>query len=373
MATTKIEWAATPNADGTLKPGRSDWNPVRGCTRVSPGCGGPGPHGGCYAEGIASRFSGPGLAFHGFAEKIGGKPHWTGRVEVMWDRLTDPLKWREPATIFALSMSDLFHEKLPVDQIAKIYAVMVAAVHVRRHTFQVLTKRSERMREILNSAAFWRQVNAEAGAHVMECTDVFNRMRGDARATLDEYGPHNPPPGIWLGVSVEDQIRADERIPDLLATPAAIRFLVCEPLLGPLDIAKWLKANYECSEGCGYRNVWAPTKERCHWCGWSGDRAGEFCPECGRQDFSAVCPDCGSDLVFDHPDTPILSWIIGGGESGPNARDNDFLTNARSLRDQCRAAGVPFFGKQNVRKAPLPEDLMVREFPLSAHREMPNV
>ncbi len=286
MAESKIEWT-----------GRSDWNPVRGCTRVSPGCGGPGPHGGCYAESIASRFSGPGLAFEGFAEKIAGKAHWTGRVEVMWHRLVDPLKWREPATIFALSMSDLFHEKLPVEEIATIYAVMVAAVHVRRHTFQVLTKRSARMREVLNLEAFWKQVNAEAGAHVMECTDVFNRMRGDARATLDEYGPHKPPPGVWLGVSVENQKYADERVPDLLRTPAAVRFLSCEPLLGSIDITAICRSQAD---------------------GFMRPLDGRF-----RR----------------------LHWVIGGGESGPNARP-PMISWARSLRDQCATASVPFFWKQ---------------------------
>lgn len=322
MTTTKIEWAATPNPDGTLKPGRSDWNPVRGCTRVSPGCGGPGPHGGCYAEAIASRFCGPGLAFHGFAEKVGGKPHWTGRVEVMWDRLTDPLKWREPATIFALSMSDLFHEKLPVHEIATIYAVMVAAVHVRGHTFQVLTKRSERMRKILNSAAFWDQVNAEAGAHVMEHTDPLNRTRGDARATLDEYGSDNPPPGIWLGVSVEDQKYADERIPDLLATPAAIRFLSCEPLLSAINLS-------------GFHIGWW----RCSACGAARD------PEPDNPLGSDVpCGDCDNWGPLDI-DGHHLHWVISGGESGPNARPSHPDWH-RSLRDQCAAAGVPYFFKQ---------------------------
>lgn len=278
MTASKIEWTQ-----------RSDWNPVRGCTRVSPGCMG------CYAEAIASRFSGPGLAFEGFATKVRGKPHWTGKVEVMWNRLTDPLKWRNPATIFALSMSDLFHEKLPVGEIASIYAVMVAAVHVRGHTFQVLTKRSARMHEILNLEAFWGQVNAEAGLHVMECTDPLNRKRGDARASLDEYGPDKPPPGIWLGVSVEDQERANERIPVLLATPAVIRFLSCEPLLGPINLRQWMELP-----------------------AWDGGVAWQ---------------------------PGLISQVIVGGESGPNAHPAhpDWF---RSLRWQCTASDTPFFFKQ---------------------------
>ena len=291
MGKSKIEWT-----------GRSDWNPVRGCTRVSPGCGGPGPHGGCYAEGIASRFSGPGLAFEGFATKLNGKPHWTGKVEVMWDRLTDPLKWREPATIFAASMSDLFHEKLPMEEIANIYAVMVAAVHVRKHTFQVLTKRSHRMRALLNDPKFWDQVNAEASMHVLECIDPLNRMRGDARATLEEYGPCRPPPGIWLGVSVENQEFADARIPDLLDTPAAIRFLSCEPLLGSVDL-------FHIRETTGFT-------------------------------FNALSKKVGISFRGIG-----IDLVIAGGESGPRARPPhpDWF---RSLRDQCAAAKVPFFFKQ---------------------------
>lgn len=325
MAETKIEWAATVNPDGSLRPGRSDWNPVRGCTRKSPGCGGPGPHGGCYAEGIAARFSALGMAFHGFAEMVDHKPRWTGKVAVMWDRLTDPLKWREPATIFALSMSDLFHEGLPMDEIASIYAVMVAAVHVRGHTFQVLTKRSDRMREVTNDPAFWRQVNTAASIYVAAAS----------YEALGEYGPNHPPPSIWLGVSVENQKYADERVPDLLATPAAIRFLSCEPLLGLIDLT---------------------------------DIAPQPYIENGHHMGMAHGIDCVSP--YNKILRPQIDWVIVGGESGPRARDNDFLANARSLLAQCRAAGVPFFGKQNVRKAPLPDDLMVREFP-SEHKEMP--
>src|SRR6266567_2287906 len=90
----------------------ASWNPVRGCTRVSPGCGGPGPHGGCYAEAMAARFSLPGMWGHGYAEMVGGKPHWTGKVELQADRLLLPLSWKKPAKVFASSTSDFFHEKL---------------------------------------------------------------------------------------------------------------------------------------------------------------------------------------------------------------------------------------------------------------------
>lgn len=288
MTGSKIEWCQ-----------RSDWNAVRGCTRISPGCGGPGPHGGCYAERIAARFSDPGQPFHGFAKRTSSGPRWTGRVEVQWDRLTLPLGWRNPATIFANSTNDWFHEALPIDEIATLYAVAVAAVHLRGHRILILTKRADRMRDVLHDESFWAQVNAEAGAYVMEHTDPLNRRSDDARATCrDDYGPTNPPPGIWLGISVEDQPRADERLPHLRETPAAIRFLSIEPLIGPI----------------------------------------------GQLDLDGI------------------GWVIVGGESGPNARPMhpDW---ARSLRDQCQAAGVHFFMKQMTKKASIPIDLMIREFP----------
>ena len=302
MTASKIEWTE-----------RSDWNAIRGCTRVSPGCGGPGPHGGCYAEAIAARFSDPGQAFHGFAERTKSGPRWTGKVEVQWDRLDLPLTWRAPATIFASSTSDWFHEALPVDEIANLYAVAVAAVHLRGHTIQILTKRSGRCREILNSEAFWEQVNAEAGAYVMERTDPYARRSDDARATFrDDYGPINPPPGIWVGVSVEDQERADERLFDLSCTPAAIRFASFEPLLGPVD----------------------PTRVRVN----------------SNLAWNALTCDLYSTITNEIIAGPPsghgpLDLIIIGGESGPRARDFD-IAWARSLIAQCRASGTACFLKQ---------------------------
>jgi protein gp37 len=310
MTKSKIEWTD-----------RSDWNPIRGCTRVSPGCGGPGPHGGCYAEAIASRFSGEGQPFHGYAERTAKGPRWTGKVDVMWDRLTLPLRWRMPARIFASSTSDFFHAALPIDSIAQLFGVMIAAHHVRGHTFQVLTKRAGRMREMMNDADFWDIANAEAGAHVMGLVDPANRRSGDARAMLDDYDPHNPPPGIWLGVSVEDQQRADERIPDLLATPAAIRFLSCEPLLGPIDLTML--------------DAQASDKGQ-------AEPSGLILLDA----LTGVHRDAEDSItgIYGNPD-PRIDWVIAGGESGPNARPCH-IDWARSLRDQCAEAGVPFLFKQ---------------------------
>ena len=212
------------------------WNPVTGCSKVSAGCA----H--CYAEGVAKRF-------------------WGNRkftdVQVHPERLNAPLNWRNPKRIFVNSMSDLFHEDVPGDFIARVFSIMRLAKH---HTFQILTKRPERMKlEILS----WENLDL--------------------------------PVNVWIGVSVEDQAAADKRIPLLLQTPAAVRFVSCEPMLGPMNLAPWLR-------------FW-------------------------KRSSSVRAVEKGLDLV------------IVGGESGPGARPFN-IEWGRSLRDQCKAAGVSFFMKQ---------------------------
>jgi protein gp37 len=239
----KIEWT-----DAT-------WNPIRGCSRVSEGCRF------CYAERVAARFSGIGMPYEGLAVVKSDGPHWTGEVRFIEERLGDPLRWRKPRRIFVNSMSDLFHEKLNTDAIVRICEVMGRA---KQHIFQVLTKRPERMLGLL--------------------TD------------LQAFGG-NPPGHIWWGVSVEDQATADERIPLLLQTPAAVRWVSYEPALGPVDFTAIRRTRAE----------------------------GFMRPLDGR---------------FNK-----LDWIVAGGESGHGARPAhpDWF---RSVRDQCVAAGVPFFFKQ---------------------------
>jgi protein gp37 len=269
---TKIEWT-----DAT-------WNLFRGCTRKSKGCQF------CYAEPLAGRFSGKGQPFHGFVARVGDEFRWTGRVAVAGDR-EQPLRWRKPRRIFVNSMSDTFHEEIDWDEIANLYGTMIAAHHLHGHTFQVLTKRPERAWELLNNEEFWDVANSMAGCEIMNRCDPHNRRSDDARATCEDYDAKSPPPGIWLGTSVEDQAAADERIPPLLATPAQIRFLSCEPLLGPITLKpEWLA---------------------------------------------------------------MIDWVIVGGESGPKARPMhpDW---ARSIRDQCAAAGVALFFKQWGEWAPDP-------------------
>jgi protein gp37 len=291
MAETTIEWTDRV------------WNPVTGCTKVSAGC----KH--CYAETIADRFWATQypLVLEHFADGSGRleRPRKFTDVMTHADRLNEPLKWRKPAKVFVNSMSDLFHEDVAFPFIAAVFAVMAATP---RHAYQVLTKRAERMRE------FFEWVNHADGTEVIGSgplgdgppIHVRRMLRVDEdiamrfhEATEDGWDLHAclnnddvwPLPNVWLGVSCENQEQADARIPLLLQTPAAMRFISAEPLLGPIDLAAvpaWLT----------------------------------------------------------HPSQwPALQWVIAGGESGPGARPMD-LAWARSLVQQCHAAGVPLFYKQ---------------------------
>lgn len=252
------------------------WNPVRGCSRISAGCAN------CYAEVLAGRFSKPGQWGHLFAIYDDRGPRWTGKVELQQHLLDWPRSKRDPKRIFVNSTSDLFHEDLPAEDVFRVFKAMAAAP---QHTFQVLTKRARRMRQLV----------PEIRSHLV---DRLNH--------------------VWLGVSVEDQAAADSRIPDLIATPAAVRFLSCEPLLGPLDIA---------------RLMW------------------------GQKD--------------SHGASERLDWIIVGGESGHGARSAE-IDWIRSIVAQAKSAGVaPFVkqlgsvlgGRDHKNIDTFPADLRVREFP----------
>jgi len=270
------------------------WNPVRGCQVVSPGCAN------CYAAGIAARFSGPGQPYEGLAKRTKAGPVWTGKVALVREKLDLPVRWRRPRRIFVNSMSDLFHAEVPDDFIAEVFGVMAAAPH---HTFQVLTKRPERMACVLTSAAFKRDL--------YEYWWCYARVPG--LPVEDQYGRNDLTPEdllqhVWLGTSVEDQQRADERIPHLLQTPAAVRFLSCEPLLGPVDLQGWIE---------------------------------------GPEAYVPLRFADGEPVAF-----PRIDWVITGGESGPHARPMhpDW---ARSLRDQCQKTGVAYFFKQWGEYAPV--------------------
>jgi protein gp37 len=265
------------------------WNPVTGCTKVSPGC----DH--CYAETFAERWRG--TAGHHFANGFD--------VTLRPELLGQPLRWQRARRVFVNSMSDLFHDAVPEEFIAEVFAVMAAA---HWHTFQLLTKRHGRMRNLLNSPDFRELVQLESATLAHEGVDIMTNNPWESW----------PLPNVWIGCSVEDQRWADIRIPALLDTPAARRFLSCEPLLGPVELTRWLKRPQ------------IPACDRC-------DPGGPVDADSGHLWGRCRC-DC-------HPHQPGLDWVIAGGESGHQARPMhpDW---ARSLRDQCQAAGVPFFFKQ---------------------------
>lgn len=283
---TKIEW--TQSDDGALG---ETWNPLAGCTPISPGCA----H--CYAATMARRLEAMGHAkYAGTAERRGSVDVFTGRINFDPDALSIPLKWRKPRRVFVNSMSDLFHESVPFEFVDRVFSVMGRAW---QHTFQVLTKRPERM------------------AHFCESWVVRS---GRNPALLGQ-----PLPNVWLGTSVEDQKRADERIPHLLRCPAAVRFLSCEPLVGPVDLSEWL--------------------------------------------YTVRVEHNGDGDTEEVPCRPPLDWVIAGCESG-NRRRTMQVEWVLSLADQCQQAGVAFFmkqvevgGKVSGEMAEFPKKLQIREYP----------
>ena len=300
---TSIEW--TRNADGTQ--GKS-WNPVVGCSLASPGCTN------CYAMAMAARIEAIDEAayrkrvddavadaedcddeeriraalnnervishYAGLTTPSKAGPVYNGKVALAPDHiLTEPLRRKKPTTWFVNSMGDLFHEAVPDAWIDRVFAVMALCP---QHTFIVLTKRSARMRAYVSRLCSTPDNDSdEVDAIATEAASITGSPC--AAGAVEDAFANGPLPNVWLGVSTEDQRRADERIPDLLATPAAVRLVSAEPLLGPIS--------------------------------------------------------------FNTIDLPGLDWIIVGGESGKGARPMhpDW---ARSIRDQCAAADVPYFFKQ---------------------------
>lgn len=269
------------------------WNPITGCSVVSPGCTN------CYAM----RLAGTRMKHHpsriGLTDQSKAGPVWNGQVRLNEQWLDQPLRWRKPRRIFVCAHGDLFHESVPDEWIDRVFAVMALAP---QHTFQVLTKRASRARDYLHGDAPRRWVMAYDPA----------RFPRDL-PRVPEVFPQAPLPNVWLGVSAEDQQRADERVSDLLATPAAVRFVSAEPLLGQLDLAPWLQRGDH-----GLRDV---------------DPLAAVLLADGKESGNAWV-------------RPALDWVIVGGESGPGARPMhpDWV---RSLRDQCAEAGVAFHFKQH--------------------------
>ena len=283
MAKTRIEWT------------EYSWNPVTGCTPISEGCQN------CYAKRMANRLRG----------RCGYPADDPFKVTMHEDRLGEPLRWKKPRRVFVCSMGDLFHPDVPFDYITQVFDVMCSwrwpnkeaerigdesLLEDPGHTYMVLTKRPERVQDWLQwLSEYWPgdspvNVNLSAEGH---------------------FGRH-----IWFGVTVENQQRADERIPILLQIPAAVRFVSVEPMLGLVDLA-------------------------------STGALGCTCPPLEGDD-GQIEERCSGQCVFYKnaaDKMKRINWVICGGETGPGARPMhpDWV---RSLRDQCQAAGVPFFFKQ---------------------------
>lgn len=290
MAKTKINWADAV------------WNPVTGCSKLSEGCRN------CYAERMSKRLAG----------RCGYPKDDPFNVTLHPEKIIEPLKWEKPRRIFVNSMSDLFHDGVPDDWILAIFVAMgltyentkemkevspghKVAMHKAKHTFMILTKRPERMKNFIN-----RLTSNEPDEEWDEKAHYFATQIAGANGAI---APSNAiitfclwlkdgMPGLWLGISVENQAAADERIPLLIETPAETHFISIEPLLGSIDLK--LNDRHNDPSDC-------PTWH--DWCNCSPD------------------------------------WVIVGGESGPRARPThpDWV---RSLRNQCQAANVPFFFKQ---------------------------
>jgi protein gp37 len=294
---TKIEWT------------ERTWNPIVGCSIVSPGCTN------CYAMQMAARIErmDPKLEhYRGLTKKVNGHVVWTGKINLAPEKtLLEPLSWKKPHTVFVNSMSDLFHEDVPDEWITAVFVVMMVA---HEHTFQILTKRSRRMREWMTAPNRAGEMAAAIRANGLRL-GWGGPLLEDALGRLAKW-PW-PPPNVWLGVSCERQQEADERIPDLLATPAALRFVSAEPLLGPIDFTA-LQSNRQ--------------------------------PE----EYEAEVTNALTGELFWEIDGTVsramrrtgkLDWIIVGGESGPGARPM-VLGWAKDIVRQCKTAGVPVFVKQ---------------------------
>lgn len=374
--TTAIQWTGTT------------WNPVTGCDRISEGC-----HN-CYAAPLAARLQAMGQANY----QTDGDPRTSGPgfgVAVHEHMLTRPLGWRKPRLVFVNSMSDLFHAKVPTEFIARVFAVMAATP---QHTYQILTKRPHRAARILRDACRCGSGHPP-GTHFRSSMEWAATPHSPTHVPGLEPGLDHritwPLPNVWIGTSVEHQKAADLRIPDLLGTPAAIRFLSCEPLLGPLDLTAWMPPTapvpadrapatwaewtwpdwVPAAVRTGIEDFWSEEQGRspAHWIRDMRDQGAPAfgarvrgddgfgphpAPVTGR--FVHCWNNIGRLVLDNDPDREFaytsfapgdrdrargIDWVIAGGESGPGHRpvDPDWV---RSLRDQALAADTAFFFKQ---------------------------
>lgn len=339
MSKSRIEWLARP---GTIP---ESWNPIAGCTKVSAGCDN------CYALSMSWRIANMGkhpARYEGVCEKINARLRWTGRINFDDEELGRPYRWQKERTVFVCSMSDLFHPEVSDDFVLEVFATML---HNRQHTFLVLTKRSRRMHTFFNQYLVDGRFLAPGVVHAKDAHHCWTW----------------PPKHIWLGVTVESA-RYEDRIEDLVRTPAAVRFLSLEPMLMNMTMDFLELHPYLFS-----------------------------CPECGRRPLSLPLEDWrynGKRYEHSHgypvghiettPD-PLIDQVILGGESGPGARRFNQRA-ARAIIATCQDAGVAVFVKQlgaywAQRHVPVlrfddrkpgrkgqhwefwPEDLRVREWP----------
>lgn len=318
----KIEWTD------------ASWNPIRGCSRESDGCKN------CYAEVQALRIQrlerGRGVAegkgaYDGLIGRFG---QWNGTIRLVPEKLDEPLHWRRPRRIFVNSMSDLFHEQVPFEFVAAVFGVMAAASW---HTFQVLTKRPARALE------FFRWIDAHperkdfdterlTAAHPNDDWRVYFLLQ-KAAELLGTAGEGQrveakgqwPLPNVWMGVSVEDQAAADKRISLLTNIPAAVRWISAEPLLEQVNL------NLAMCLDC---HAWVTPK-------LVNNDKDYGCPVCNH----IVTRCSSSNRPGRFHEKRSIDWVVAGGESGDDARPMHAAW-ARSLRDQCAAAGVSFLFKQ---------------------------
>ncbi|MFI0156156.1 DUF5131 family protein [Streptomyces lydicus] len=325
MGSTSIEWTTDV------------WNPTSGCDRVSDGCTN------CYALTMARRLKAMGQ--RGYQKDGDPKTSGPGFGVSLHDwALTLPLRWKKPRKIFVNSMSDLFHKDIPDEYIAKVFAVMALTP---QHTYQLLTKRHGRMRSLLSRPDFEEQID-----RALLTVPEFSNPKVTRRSwPLPKAGW--PLPNVWIGVSVEGQKHADLRIPALLDTPAAVRFLSCEPLLGPVDLDGPL----------------VPGRGRPKLTYWLTGR-----PTPGPERTTSTGLTMHSPAIVTGP---RIDWVIVGGESGRSARPMDPAW-AQQIVQQCQHSHVPVFvkqlgsrwGKQHKDIDQFPAELRVRQFPETATPEL---
>lgn len=318
------------------------WNPVRGCSKVSDGCRN------CYAERMAARFCGNGMPYEGLIRD----GHWANVARFVPEMLAAPLHWKQPCRVFVNSMSDLFHDDVTNEQIAAVFGVAAACP---QHFFQILTKRPQRMPEWfrwIESHPHWSHPLQKAlCCHPGPLPGLDADDEGTTLARVIG-GRDWPLPNVHLGVSIENQKTAEERIPLLRECPAAVRWVSLEPMLGAVDLEWCLlktstlhmrvdiagairnKAFYgyeEDGEPISPKAAEAELRRRL--------AAGE------KYLATCKCPTFDPQTGCKPIENPRIDWVVCGGESGPNARPMhpDWV---RTLRDQCREAGVPFHFKQ---------------------------